>query len=156
MVQSNLLVSCRNTFVAGALRSTGVTRRRHYYGPLRLPTGPAGGYVFPPIVEQATHPVTPSPCRVSQVPGCSVDARCPQPPRAARRLHPPVASPPVRGFAFSGRLATTELRNEAESGSLTLRLTPSPKRGFTEPVTRTRCPPGYMVNRQLPWLAPFN
>ncbi len=88
--------------------------------------------------------------RVSQVSGCSVDARRPQPPRAARRLHTPVASPLACGFAFSGRLAATELRNEAESGSLTLRLTSSPKRGFTEPVTRTRCPPGYMVNRQLP------
>ena len=41
------------------------------------------------------------PSRVSQVPDCSVDARCPQPPRAARRLHLPVASPPVRGFAFA-------------------------------------------------------
>ncbi len=88
--------------------------------------------------------------RVSQVPGCSVDARCPQPPRAARRLHTPVASPTVRGFAFSGRLATAKLCHEAESGSLTLRLTSSPMRGFTMPVTRTRCPLGYMVNRQLP------
>ena len=41
------------------------------------------------------------PSRVSQVPDCSVDARCPQPPRAARRLHTPVTSPPVRGFAFA-------------------------------------------------------
>ncbi len=94
--------------------------------------------------------------RVSQVPGCSVDARCPQSPRAARRLHTPVASPPVRGFALSERLATTSLCHEAESGSLTLRLTSSPMRGFTLPVTRTRCPLGYMVNRQLPWIAPFN
>jgi hypothetical protein len=92
---------------------------------------------------------------VSQVHDCSFDARCPQPPRAAQRLHPPVASSPVPGFTLSGRLATTNLRNEAESGSLALRLTSSSRRGFTEPVTRTRCPPDYTVNRLLPWLAPF-
>jgi len=68
--------------------------------------------------------------RVSQVPDCSIDARCPQSPRAARWLHTPVTSPPVRGFAQSERLATTKLCHEAESGSLTLRLTSSPKTGL--------------------------
>jgi len=152
--------------MAGALRSTGpitlnTGQRHHYYGPLRLSARPASGYVFPPTVERATHPVALSPCRPlamdsGQVPNCSIDARCPQSPRAARRLHTPVASPPVRGFALFERLATAKLRHEAESGSLTLRLTPLPMRGFTVPVTQTRCPLGYMVNRQLPWVAPFN
>ena len=44
-----------------------------------------------------------SPCRASQVPGQSVSARRPQPPRTARRLRVPVASPPVVGFAIFGR-----------------------------------------------------
>ena len=152
-----------NTNPAGPLRSTGITRRG-------VPA--CGSATMSPsdslqsqktvidshrlLAGRYTSSSIQPPSRVSQVPDCSVDARCPQPPRAARRLHTPVASPSIRGFAFSGRLATTELRNEAESGSLALRLTSSPKRGFTEPVTRTRCPPGYMVNRQLPWIAPFS
>jgi len=45
---------------------------------------------------------------VSQVSNCSVDARCPQSPRSARRLHTLVASPPVRGFALSEGLATAK------------------------------------------------
>src|SRR5215211_6644369 len=35
----------------GGLRSTGVTPLPRYYAPLRLPTGPRGGYVFPPPVD---------------------------------------------------------------------------------------------------------
>ena len=33
-----------------------------------------------------------------------------------------IASPPIAGFIISGRLATFDLRNEAASGSLALRL----------------------------------
>jgi hypothetical protein len=53
----------------------------------------------------------------------SVHARRPQPPRQARRLLSPVASPSMAGFTFLGRMATCNRRNEAESGSLALRLT---------------------------------
>ena len=59
------------------------------------------------------------------------------------------ASPSLAGWPRPKKL------NEAETGSLALRLTSSSKRGFTEPVTRTRCPPDYTVNRLLPWSAPF-
>jgi hypothetical protein len=37
--------------MARPLRSTGVTPLPRYYGPLRLPTRPPDGYVFPPCVE---------------------------------------------------------------------------------------------------------
>ena len=37
----------RPTSPAGALCSTGVTPLQRYYGPLRLPTWPTGGYGFP-------------------------------------------------------------------------------------------------------------
>jgi len=40
----------------------------------------------------------------------------------------PIASPPVAGFVRSGSLAALTLLNEAESGSLALRLTGSPSR----------------------------
>jgi hypothetical protein len=59
----------------------------------------------------------PPPEQVSQVPDRSVDARCPLPPRRARPLRVLVASRPVSGFTSSGRLATPDLRNEAETGS---------------------------------------
>jgi len=52
----------------------------------------------------------------------SVHARCPLPPRKARRLLAPVTSPPVSGFTFFGRLAAFTFPNEAELGSLALRL----------------------------------
>ena len=106
-IQADLLASHGNTFMAGALRSAGITRRQHYYGPLRLPARPTGGYGFPPTVENTPHPGELSPCRVSQVHGCSFDARRPQPPRAAQRMHTPVTSPPAGGLAQSGRLAAT-------------------------------------------------
>ena len=41
-------------------------------------------------------------------------------------MHSPVASSSVAGFNKSGRLATPNKRNEAEMGSLMLRLTCSP------------------------------
>jgi len=62
--------------------------------------------------------------------GRSFGARCPLPPRRARQLHAPVASLPTAGFSTSERLATLDWRNEAEPGSLTLRLAPSLARGF--------------------------
>jgi hypothetical protein len=46
---------------------------------------------------------------------------------ATPRLLAPIASPPVSGFITSGRLAAPTLHNEAESGSLALRLTGSPR-----------------------------
>ena len=56
----------------------------------------------------------------------SFHARCPLSPRTARRLLLPVASSPVPGFILFGGLATVILCNEAETGSLALRLACSP------------------------------
>jgi hypothetical protein len=54
--------------------------------------------------------------------GRSVPARCPLSPRKARRLPSPVTSPSAAGFSISGRLATFIKCNEADAGSLALRL----------------------------------
>src|SRR2546422_952954 len=59
--------------------------------------------------------------------GRSFHARCPLPPRRVRRLHSPVASPPIAGFVIFGSFATLTLRHEAEPGSLALRLACSPR-----------------------------
>jgi hypothetical protein len=119
--------SCGNKFSAGSLRSTGVTPLRRYYEPLRLPTTPDCGYVFPQSAGGNPHRSSPR-GRVSQVPDRSVDARRPQPPRGTWPLHVLVARRPMTGFTRSGRVGRSHLRNEAETGSLALRLTPSPSK----------------------------
>ena len=43
-----------NTLSAGPLGSTGITPFLSYYGPLRFPTRPTYGYVFPYVVEDIT------------------------------------------------------------------------------------------------------
>ena len=62
------------------------------------------------------------PCRVSQVPRlicpCALSPTTPEGPTSSLLI----ASPPVSGFIIFGRLATSNLRHEAESGSLALRL----------------------------------
>jgi hypothetical protein len=73
------------------------------------------------------HPVVPTPRRRGspRFLGASFRARFPLSPRGALQVHTPVASLQVSGLAISGRLATPTLCNEAESGSLSLRLTRS-------------------------------
>ena len=56
-----------------------------------------------------------------------------QPPRAARRVHLSVSSPPIPGFAIFGRLANRQWRNEAESSSLVLGLATSLSDGYHPP-----------------------
>jgi hypothetical protein len=52
----------------------------------------------------------------------SVRARCPLSPRRVRQVLALVASPPMAGFSLFGSLATVIWCNEAEPGSLALRL----------------------------------
>ena len=51
MAQSAHSPSYGRTSLAGPLGSTDITPLPRYYGPIRLPARPAGGYVFPPAVE---------------------------------------------------------------------------------------------------------
>jgi hypothetical protein len=65
--------------------------------------------------------------------------RRPQPPRRARRLLAPITSPPVSGFIIpqgGSRLAALTLHNEAESGSLVLRLMGSPRQASPDGLLR--------------------
>jgi hypothetical protein len=76
--------------------------------------------------------------------------RRPQPPRRARRLLAPIASPPVSGFITYGRLAAPTLHNEAESGSLALRLTSSPREASPHGLLRltlARLPVEWAIDR---------
>ena len=52
--QSAFLSFVANAIPVRPLRSTRVTRLPRYYEPVRLPTSPPGGYVFPPAVEGIT------------------------------------------------------------------------------------------------------
>src|SRR5208283_3548118 len=76
--------------------------------------------------------------------------RRPQPPRRARRLLAPLTSPPVAGFITYGRLAAPTLHNEAESGSLALRLTDSLRQaslGGSLRSTLARLPVEWAIDR---------
>src|SRR5450631_2109443 len=80
--------------------------------------GPPLGYVFPRAVGVVSFPALPG------LPGSSTDLSL-----RAVPYHPGrsgecllIASSSISGFILFGRLATSTLRNEAESGSLALRL----------------------------------
>ena len=155
-VQAVLLTSDENANLAGVLRSTGITPLPRYYGPLRLPTGPASGYVFPRAVEPSSGPEFGSPGRVSQVPR----SICRHPPSSATPGSPAAAL--ARCLAVGSRLRPfgkvghSQLLgfNEAESGSLALRLTSSRSQASTGwlPITSLG---SFMANEQLPWSVPF-
>jgi hypothetical protein len=89
------------------------------------------------------YPVVPTPHRRGspRFLGPSFRARLPLSPRGALQVPTPVASLQMSGLAISGRLATPTLRNEAESGSLALRLTRS-QSGAIHPFV-TRFSPSY-------------
>jgi len=103
------------------LGSTGVTPLPRYYGPLRLPARAVPLVMYPlgPLEVGCPSP----PCRVSQVPRliypCALVPN--HPGRSGECLL--IASPPVSGFIHIGRTGHLQQRNEAESGSLALRLT---------------------------------
>ena len=64
-----------------------------------------------------------------------VSTRHPLSPRKARQLLTPVASLPTLGFTYPGRMATFTKYNEAEVGSLALRLALSPLKASPDRVT---------------------
>jgi hypothetical protein len=83
--------------------------------------------------------------------GPSFRARFPLSPRGALPVLSPVASPQISGLTLSGRLATPTLHNEADSGSLALRLTRS-QSGVIHPFV-TRIAPNHRTapHDQLPF-----
>ena len=139
-------------FSAGSLRSTGVTRLRRYYEPLRLPRSSLRRYAFRRIVVDNSLPLTIR-SRASQVPGCSFSTRCPLTPRGARSLHTLVASRPVLASPLLAGWPLP-LLNGAETGSLALRLMDSLPEASTVGLLRTSLSrlPG---NEQFPGQAPF-
>jgi hypothetical protein len=111
------------------------------------PDAPSG-YVFP-------HGVWPRAAgrsgRVSQVPAL-IARRTPSPttPESPAVAHAHVFTAGA-GFITFGRLAALTLRHEAESGSLALRLTSSPSRGFAEADCSALRSTGYMCHEHLTW-----
>ena len=114
-----------------------------YYEPVRLPTRPPYGYLFPQDV--GSRRLAGSPRFLDR----SVLARRLLPPRKVRRVLLPVASPSVSGFTTVWRAGHLPLHNGAEMSSLTLRLTSSPQKGFA----RADCSPlalaGLLVERVI-------
>jgi len=85
---------------------------------------------FPTALQLGPHPAGP-PRFLDQ----SVSTRRPLSPREARQLHASVTSLPALGFAYPGRMATSTKFNEAETGSLALRLALSPHEASPDRVT---------------------
>ena len=89
-------------------------------------------------------------CRVSQVPlPCSFHARCPLSPRSAQRLLLSVTSSLMTGFLLFGGLAASIGVNEAESGSLALRLASLLVQGTASRIAPTHARTSYLLNGQL-------
>jgi len=102
-----------------------------YYEPVRLPTRPPCGYLFPQDVGK---------CRLVGSPRFldrSVLARRLLPPRKIRWVLAPVASPSIPGFTTLWRAGHLPLHNGAEMSSLTLRLTSSPLQGCASEIALT-------------------
>jgi hypothetical protein len=115
--------------------------------PTPEPDTPAG-YVFPGGVWPRTASLSD---RVSQVPGL-IFRRTPSPitPESPAVAHAHVFTAGA-GFSIFGRLAALTWCNEAEPGSLALRLTSSPNRGFAEADCSALRSFGYMCHEQLTW-----
>jgi hypothetical protein len=117
---------------AGPLRSTGVTPLLRYYAPRRFPVPPSDSFTRRRL--GSTRGTGPPRFLTDLSTRAALNH-----PGQTRRVSP-ITFPPITGFTISGRLAVcmvpaiarslprTEVRNEAESGSLALRLTSSPSR----------------------------
>jgi hypothetical protein len=156
LVQADLLTSCGNTSLAGSLRSTGVTRFQCYYGPLRLPAGPNGGYVFPPLVvgrsaRTVRRPVG-SPRFLTDLSASAVPNHPGEPGRCTcSLLHD------RHGLHHFRKPGHSQRCHEVETGSR-LRITADAfaSRGFTRPDRSAGCPRRYMANEHLPCTGPLN
>ena len=132
LFQSAFLLSYANTSPVGSLRSipplAGFLR---YYKPLRLPTRPSGSYVFPPSVEAIALASPGLPGSSAGLSACAVPIHPGRPDGCLRSLlhHQRRASP------LLGGLTALLSCNEAESGSLSLRLTRSLSGASTQRIT---------------------
>jgi hypothetical protein len=112
------------------LRSTVITRFPATMGLSDSRQGPTAGYLFPSAVFAPRGPPR-FLCR-------SFHARCPLPPRRARRLLLPVASPPVPGFIILGQTGHSHpLRHEAEFGFACAAARVFASQGFASGITPT-------------------
>jgi hypothetical protein len=145
--QVELPPSCHHKSPAGFLGSTRISR-------FIATTNPSDSRTDRPAVIYSRLTLTfglhrQSPVRVSQVPDCSVDARCPLSPRIARPLHMFVASRSMAGFTPSEGLATpncvTRLKRVHLSYGWHRRLL-----GLRTTDYSDARPVSYMANEQLP------
>jgi len=136
---------------------TTIQIRQGPFAPPELPDfhatmNPSDSRTDPVAVIDSPHELMPkaSSVRVSQVPRLIFR----RPPSSVTPESPTTALARCfmvdAGFTIVGRLATLDLCHEAESGSLALRLTPSPQRGFVSPGRPGQRPLDYMAHEHLP------
>lgn len=155
LVQADLLALTHSMNSVGFLRSTVISRFVATMNPSDSHTSRLT-VMLSRVSFAAPRPRSRRPVWVSQVSGCSVGARCPQSPRRVRPLHSLAASRTMSGFVTFGRLATLDWCNEAESGSLALRLTPSLHDRLQRPSYPSRRCRDYMSNEQFTCSVPLN
>src|SRR6266581_5861248 len=124
------VVRCAST--VGPLRSTGISRINTTMDPSDFRPEPCVHL----CIRARRSPILRDSGGSPRFLGLSFGARHPLSPRTALRVHLLIASTQVADFAYPGRLVAVGLFNEAETGSLVLRLTPllsqaSPPRTFT-------------------------
>ena len=107
-----------------------------YYEPVRLPAAAADTVMLSRVaLGPHARPCLAGPPRFLDR---SVPTRRPLTPRRAQRVHTPVASTLMAGFAILGRVAALTSVHEADSGSLALRLAGSlPEASPTGSLRRT-------------------
>src|SRR5438270_5296230 len=128
---------------ARPLCSTGVTPLLSYYGPHRLPADAVSRLCIPAIRwSRRRFHIAGSPRFLDE----SLPARCPQPPREARRMLAPVSSPPVSGFTILGRLAVFQLTSRGRIGFNCFTARRFALRGFDSPDCSDARSLGYMSN----------
>ena len=143
--QSALISSYSASSSVGTLRSTVITRFAATMVPSDSQSRPPAGYGFPDGVggPRPCHPV--GPLRFLDGP---VHTRRPLPPREADKVHALVASLAVAGFTTLWRAGHLLLRNEAETGSLALRLARSLP-GASTPGLRPTPPESLSAERAI-------
>ena len=150
------LPPAETVFSAGSLRSPGVTRIPRYYEPLRFPTKPGDGYVFPLPVGCTDRPIRRPLRRASQVPRlvsrCPPSSTTPESPNAAHARYLAFGV----GFTQFGKLATLMLLSRGRIRFTCVTADIFTFQGFIRTDCSAEYPVGYMANEHLPRSVPFN
>lgn len=144
--------------MVGPLRSTGITQRRHYYEPRRLPIRAKTAVMDSHVLLRPSE-FTTGRLALSGLPSSWHNCRRPPPPITPDR---PTAADACC-FTIGSRLRHSwkvghgqSLTRPKRVHACALRLTSLPTPELHRSDYSSRCPGGYMINRQFTWQTPFS